>query len=119
MTPMPPSPFLNPAACDAAAGTVAAALTSPGCAAAGPSAADLWSRGEALLAEIYAYLASNSCGDERSASARTFVSSDTLQTAQTPKVMSVAPGPHEVTFDLDADRFMAELDEPPLFLRSA
>ena len=84
MTPLPPSPFLNPAACDAAAGTAAAACTSPGCAAVGPSAADLWSRGEALLAEIYAYLAEA-----------------------------------ERTFDLDAERFMAELDEAPLFLRSA
>jgi hypothetical protein len=53
------------------------------------AAADLWSRGEALLAEIYAYLS------------------------------AVGIPATQRTFELDAERFMAELDEAPLFLRQA
>ena len=105
MTPLPPSPFLNPAACDAAiAGTAVAALTSPECATAGPSAADLWARGEALLAEIYAYLAD---------------SGGTYSPRGESASINAAKPVGSPNFWLDAERFMAELDEPPLFLRSA
>jgi len=91
MTPMPPSPFLSSAGAEQCSKAesqhapveVAPAVSEQRLAPVLDAAADLWSRGEALLAEIYAYLAA------------------------------------ERTFDLDAERFMAELDEPPLFLRSA
>ena len=91
MTLMPPSPFLSSAGAEQCSNAesqhapveVAAAVSEQRLAPVLDAAADLWSRGEALLAEIYAYLAA------------------------------------ERTFDLDAERFMAELDEPPLFLRSA
>ena len=128
MTPMPPSPFLNPAACDAAAGTAAAACTSPGCAAVGPSAADLWARGEALLAEIYAYLAAPAVTARYSEATagppccyncgyREACDDDCPNAAL--EVESWQKLPRLDRFDLDAERFMAELDEAPLFLRSA
>jgi hypothetical protein len=89
---MPPSPFLSSAGAEQCSNAesqhapveVAAAVSEQRLAPVLDAAADLWSRGEALLAEIYAYLAEA-----------------------------------ERTFDLDAERFMAELDEAPLFLRSA
>jgi hypothetical protein len=110
MASLPPSPFLDPAACDAVAGAAAATPhSSPG-----GAAADLWARGEALLEEIHAYLAAPAVSARYSEA-----------TAGPPCCYNCGyrePCDEDCPnsrFELDAERLMAELDEPPLFLRSA
>jgi hypothetical protein len=92
------------------------------------AAADLWSRGEALLAEIYAYLAAPAVTARYSEARagppccyncgyREACDDDCPNAAL--EVESWQKLPQLDRFDLNAERFMAELDEPPLFLRSA